>query len=531
MKPKILFWIDASQIHFCIAKYIQDNLDCEMYSIFEITEKPKQFYENQSLVNFKKNWFYHDHILKSRRKPDLNYLKTIEEKYNIPLWLIASNDRFFNHFNEFYRFSYDEILLILEDEIKLFEMILDEVNPNYMIMHETHQQQNHIFYEICKARKIKILMTTTTRSSIKKKNNQTVKNDAKKRSKYSSAVLSNLSDVTTEFTTQSDKFHITDELDKFEPLPDNIKSNIYEKIDLEKKFDNNPNLDSMSEERLTSNSKYFSAFLKFLFTNDTNVQTHFTYFGRSKLKVLFKVIFFELRKKYRERFMSENLSVDINDDLPFVYFPLHQEIERILLIGAPFYTNQLEQIKSVAQSLPIGYKLYVKDHPSMRIRGWRGVSEMKKIMKLQNIKLMHPLVNSDEIIKKSDLVVSIRGTSAVDAAFHGKPSIIFGNVGMFQLSFIHKLKSIEELPQAIRNSLKKIVDPKEFKKYLDAVNSESFESEFQSLISAYEQIFHKGGYYVNVEIESDKLDSFLKKYKNEFTKLALYHIAKMKELN
>jgi lipid A disaccharide synthetase len=156
---------------------------------------------------------------------------------------------------------------------------------------------------------------------------------------------------------------------------------------------------------------------------------------------------------------------------------------------------------------------------------------MKKIMKLQNIKLMHPLVNSDEIIKKSDLVVTIRGTSAIDAAFHNKPSIIFGNVGLFQLSFIHKLKSIEELPQAIKNSLKKRVDPKEFKKYLDAIDSESFESEFQSLIAAYEQIFHKGGYYVNVEIESDKLDSFLKKYKNEFTKLALYHIAKMKELN
>ena len=38
-----------------------------------------------------------------------------------------------------------------------------------MIMHETHQQQNQIFYEICKARKIKILMTTNSRSIIKKR--------------------------------------------------------------------------------------------------------------------------------------------------------------------------------------------------------------------------------------------------------------------------------------------------------------------------------------------------------------------------
>ena len=44
-----------------------------------------------------------------------------------------------------------------------------EIKPDYMIMHETHQQQNHIFYEICKARKIKILMTTNSRSIIKKR--------------------------------------------------------------------------------------------------------------------------------------------------------------------------------------------------------------------------------------------------------------------------------------------------------------------------------------------------------------------------
>ena len=98
MKPKLLFWIDTDKIHFFLAKYIQDNLDCEMYSIFEITDKPKIFFQNQKFVKFKKVWFYHDYILKTKRKPDLDYIKSIEEKYNIFLLLIAANDRFFNHF-------------------------------------------------------------------------------------------------------------------------------------------------------------------------------------------------------------------------------------------------------------------------------------------------------------------------------------------------------------------------------------------------------------------------------------------------
>ena len=169
MKPKLLVWIDSQFSTFGLAKSLQEMLDCELFSIIEITNKPKKFFEEQQIVKFTKTWFYYDFILKTKRRPDLNYLKSIEEKYKIPLWLIAANDRFFNHFNSFYKFSSNEILLILEDEIKLFEMILDEVKPDFLIMFETHQQHNHIFYEICKARKIKILMTTNSRSIIKKR--------------------------------------------------------------------------------------------------------------------------------------------------------------------------------------------------------------------------------------------------------------------------------------------------------------------------------------------------------------------------
>tara|TARA_B110000438_G_scaffold190526_1_gene182170 strand:+ start:991 stop:1140 length:150 start_codon:yes stop_codon:yes gene_type:complete len=43
MKPKLLFWIDQALFHYGLAKYIQENLDCQMYSIFEVTENAKNF--------------------------------------------------------------------------------------------------------------------------------------------------------------------------------------------------------------------------------------------------------------------------------------------------------------------------------------------------------------------------------------------------------------------------------------------------------------------------------------------------------
>jgi len=247
--------------------------------------------------------------------------------------------------------------------------------------------------------------------------------------------------------------------------------------------------------------------------------------------VIFKTAADRLRKKYRENFIEKNLSRTVESDYPFVYFPLHQEQERITLIGAPFYINQIEVVQKIAQSLPVGYKLYVKDHTVMKVRGWRSVSEMKKIMSFYNVKLLHPLANSDELIKKCDLVISIKGSSAIEAAFHNKPSIIFENVGMYQLSSIHRLQSIVELPQAIRTSLKKKVNRNELRKYLDAVNEHSFKFPYSEIVVDFEDQFKIGGYYANVEMEPQKVMKFLEKFKLEFTQLAMIYIEKIKQLS
>ena len=354
-----------------------------------------------------------------------------------------------------------------------------------------------LFYEICKARNIKILLTTTTRIPSQNK------------------------------SFHSDMFYLTDEVDKFLPLPDTIHPNSNRKKDSERK-----STDYKSDESIPESGsifKYFSAFIKFLSTNDTNVDSHFTYFGRNKLKVLVKVFFSELRKKYRESFMEKNLDMKIGDNEQFVYFPLHQEQERVLLIGAPFYTHQFEVIQHISKSLPIGYKLYVKDHPVMDVRGWRSVSEMKKIMSLYNVKLLHYSVDSDEIIKKSSLVISIKGSSALQAAFHHKPSIIFENIGLYQLPSIHKLKCITELPDAIRSSIKKKVNSDDLEKYLDATKYDTFESSYMQIHDYFQEEFKVGGYYTNVEIDSQKMITTFEKFSEEFTELALIHIEKIKE--
>ena len=57
--------------------------------------------------------------------------------------------------------------------------------------------------------------------------------------------------------------------------------------------------------------------------------------------------------------MENNLETEIEHNEKFIYFPLGVDEERNLLIAAPYYTNQIEVIRHIVKSLPIGYVLYV----------------------------------------------------------------------------------------------------------------------------------------------------------------------------
>ena len=119
---RTIFWLDADLTIFFMSYFFQKKYTSDMYAVIDITNKPKSLFQSQTLVNFSKKWFYHDHI-NPKLKPNLDWLKNFEKKYGIDLWEIGSNDRILNHYNEYYNFSKNQILSILEQECRLFEKI------------------------------------------------------------------------------------------------------------------------------------------------------------------------------------------------------------------------------------------------------------------------------------------------------------------------------------------------------------------------------------------------------------------------
>ena len=496
MNDKILFWQTSDWFNYNLANSLQEH-NFQLYSIIDTVNKPKKFFQNQKFVKYEKIWFFHDAIKKDVEY-DLEYLEKFESEYKINLWLLAANERIFYKFNPFYEFSTDEVLSIIEQECKFFELVLDEVNPDYLIITLTWQHHGELLRQICKARGIKILMINTSELGGGSKNwtisEEFGKNDFDDKQE---------NDIDKEITFEELRKHL-----------DNWGNNANVK-----KFNTNK-ADDEKIQRLRAG-------LNVLSSKNENVETHFSYYGRTRKKIIKNELMAEVNIKKRKSFIDKNLHKTYDKNEKIIFFPLHQEQERALLISAPFFTNQIETIEHVVKSIPIGYKLFVKEHPLMKMRGWREISDYKKIINLPNVKMINPDVNSLELIKNCKLIISINSTAGFEALFYNKPSINFQKRGYSEISSSFVVNELNNLPKLIRDALKTQVNAQEVYNYVKKITKNLFHFDYLQFTKSYDDILHNNGNLVDVVIHDEDMKKFLEIHKEEFDNLSLEYIKKI----
>ena len=490
MSNRVLFWLDAEPTAFCIAYYLKKIYDADFFAVVDVTNRQKSFFKNQKLVEFKKTWFYHD-FMNQKIKSGVNYLKSFEKKYNIDLWQLAKNDRIFiDDYNTFYKFSDQEISEIMEKECKLFEEILDEIKPDFFITTETAMRPHHLFYLLCKKKGIRVLMLNTANWG---------------KHCYISGTYHKLDNFNELFANRK-------------ALPttfNNIQNRLESKI-LSKK------VSKFYQSHKNSKIKLMQAAFQLLVLSDnSNEKTHYTYYGRKKLKVLFNEISSIIKRRYRKKYIDQNFLQEIPNDTKFIFLPLQQEPERSLLLSAPDYKNQVETVEYVSKCIPKNYLLFVKEHPTQGSgRDWRKISDYKSMQNNPKVRLVHPSVSAIEIVSKSKLVITASGTLALESTFYNKPAITFADNDYTLLPSVSKLNSKNELRELIENSLEKKVDPNYVGKYFDILEENSFIFDYFGFQVNYFKHFYFGGNLVDVEIPESNMEKFLIKEKQNLENLA-----------
>lgn len=496
MPEKILFLLDLWFFHYGIAKSLQESeKEFEMYAIIDIGEKAQKFFDEQKFVDFKKKYVYLDNVKVENKKPNLEYLKLFEERYGINLWHVAYTDRAFYQYNKMHNFTKNEILYTLEQECRFFEQVLDEVKPDFIALYLTISHHQYLLSEMCKSRGIKNLMIVPTKSG---KRIMISEND-------------NKIDYFSKESLHKNKSVID--------LDDYYKStNPFEHVQKTKEIA----FDAKKMDRYKSLFKYFFS------DSDKEYNKRFNNFGRTKLSTIKERFSRSIKRKLREKFIDQNFSRTIGNG-SFIYFPLHYEPERILLINAPYFDNQLSVITNIAKSIPIGYTLLVKEHPFMQTIGWRDTSYYKTIMKLPNVKLIHHTVTPEEIIKKSSLVITIGGTVGIEAATFKKPCITLVDTIYSIINSVHKLEKFDDLPFLIKKCLNEEIIDNNMNEFINIINDNSFELEIGEISTDFAFQFGLKGLIQDAELPIDKIDRFLKKYHTVFDLLGREHIKKIEQ--
>lgn len=107
----------------------------------------------------------------------------------------------------------------------------------------------------------------------------------------------------------------------------------------------------------------------------------------------------------------------------YVFMALQMEPEVLLSSQTPEFYDQISIIHQVAKELPVGTYLVIKDHvPAI---GYRDISFYKIINTMPNVILINPSEFAIPLIKKAEVVVSLLGRSAFEAAALGIPVLAF----------------------------------------------------------------------------------------------------------
>lgn len=440
----ILVWLDQgpySYINLAVAESLS-KLDTFNFFGIVATRQDIKFFNEQKIIQFHEIIYYPDCYI-NKSSIDVEYLKKSEKEFDLNLWLDVYGERFFHkHRTHFHKFLKSEILIIVENSIRFFSELLNRINPKLLVMQTAGENiSNTLLFKIAKKFKIKTLMINPIHI-----HNRIVVSDN---------LTSN--EISNEF--QKIILNFNEKLQNYGP--DYIKDqSLAETVKVQHTFNFNN----------ISTTQKISHYINRISNDPEPVYQNI---GKTKSKMIKSKFFTNFETKKRKAFLDKNSIFQIEDD-KFLYFPLHTEPEAKILATSPFFSNQLAIVENVARSIPIDFTLYVKEHPGQGLKLWRTIDFYQKILELPNVKLVHPTVNSQDLISKCSCVISITGSTGFEALFYKKPVILFADEYYDCLSMINKVNNLTELPKLISETLSSFeFNNKEFNALMNSTYSQS----------------------------------------------------------
>jgi hypothetical protein len=156
----------------------------------------------------------------------------------------------------------------------------------------------------------------------------------------------------------------------------------------------------------------------------------------------------------------------VPEERPFVYFPLHvvddYKVKRVI----PHCYDQASLIDQVADHLPQGYDLVLKEHPLSIGRNSLGL--VRRLTARENVRLVAPRTSSHELIRRSAAVSVISSTVGLEALLYAKPVLTMGQPFYSGYGVTLDVDSFRELREKVPALLRFTPDRERILRFLGA---------------------------------------------------------------
>jgi hypothetical protein len=157
------------------------------------------------------------------------------------------------------------------------------------------------------------------------------------------------------------------------------------------------------------------------------------------------------RRPLYDLWLRSRLARRVERTEPFFFFPLQFEPEMSLATQGRGWTDQLEVIRLVHDSLPVDRRLYVKEHPNMP-PGARSVRFYREVSRLPRVRLLDRRVNSYTVVPHAEAVLTITSTAGWEALMFDRPVALFGRAFYEEFSEgVVPIANPEDLPDVLRS--------------------------------------------------------------------------------
>ncbi|MBA3327464.1 MAG: hypothetical protein H0T43_04090 [Solirubrobacterales bacterium] len=163
---------------------------------------------------------------------------------------------------------------------------------------------------------------------------------------------------------------------------------------------------------------------------------------------------------------ARRLYGQLDSERPFVYFPLHVTDDFKVKKVIPHCVDQASLIRQVADALPQGVDLVLKEHPVSI--GRNPYAMLAGLVRRPNVRLVEPHTSSHELIRRSRAVVVISSTVGLEALLYAKPVLTLGGPFYAGFGVTRDVDSFADLRRAVPDVLRFTPDRERILRFLHA---------------------------------------------------------------